>query len=62
MSATLGLWRLQVTANFHDSCKLEFDVMLAQHTAVDVLPCGDAETKPGCNDMSEVRKTSKGEW
>ena len=37
---------------------LEFDVKLAQHTAVDVLPSGDAETKPGCDGMSEVRK----EW
>ena len=41
---------------------LEFDVNLAQHTAVDVLPSGDAETKPGCDGMSEVRKTRKGEW
>ena len=41
---------------------LEFDVELMQHTAVDVLPSEDAETKPGCNGMSEVRKTSKGEW
>ena len=41
---------------------LEFDVELMQHTAVDVLPRGDAETKPDCNGMSEVRKTSKGEW
>ena len=41
---------------------LEFDVKLAQHTAVDVLPSGDAETKPGCDSMSEVRKTRMGEW
>ena len=34
---------------------LEFDVKLAQHTAVDVLPGGDAETKPGCDGMSEAR-------
>ena len=41
---------------------LEFDVELAQHTAVDVLPSGDAEAEPGCDGMSEVRKTRKGEW
>ena len=41
---------------------LEFDVKLAQHTAVDVLPSGDVETKPGCDSMSEIRKTRKGEW
>ena len=41
---------------------LEFDVELMQHMAVDVLQRGDAETKPGCNGMNEVRKTSKGEW
>ena len=41
---------------------LESDVELALHTAVDVLPIGDAETKPGCDGMSEVRKTRKGEW
>ena len=41
---------------------LEFDVKIAMHTAVDVLPSGDAETKPGCDSMSEVRKTRKGEW
>ena len=41
---------------------LEFDVKLAQHTALDVLPSGGAETKPGCDSMSEVRKTRKGEW
>ena len=47
MSASLGLRRVQVAASFHDSCKLrrklprpfpfgaEFDVELAQHTAVD---------------------------
>ena len=40
---------------------LEFDVELAQHTAVDVLPSGDAETKPGCDGMSEVREGRKGE-
>ena len=40
---------------------LEFDVKLAQDTAVDVLPSGDAETKPGCDGMSEARKTRKGE-
>ena len=34
---------------------LEFDVKLAQHTAVDVLLSGDAETKQGCDGMSEVR-------
>ena len=44
------------------SGELEFDVELMQHTAVDVLPSGDAEKKPGCNGMSEVHKTSKGEW
>ena len=41
---------------------LEFDAELAQHTAVDMLPSGDAEAKPGYNGMSEVRKTRKGEW
>ena len=41
---------------------LGFDVKLAQHTKVDVLPSGDAETKPSCDSMSEVRKTRKGEW
>ena len=40
---------------------LDFDVKLAQHTAVDVLPSGDAETKPRCDGMSEIRKTRKGE-
>ena len=30
---------------------LEFDAELAQHTAVDVLPSGDAETKQGCDGM-----------
>ena len=40
---------------------IEFDVKLAQHTAVDVLPSGNAETRPGCDGMSEVRKTRKGE-
>ena len=44
------------------SAGLEFDVELMQHTAVDVLPRGDAETEPGRDSMSEVRKTSKGEW
>ena len=39
---------------------LEFDVKLAQHTAVDVLPSGDAETEPGRDSMSQVRKTRKG--
>ena len=29
---------------------------------VDVLPRGDAETEPGGESMSEVRKTRKGEW
>ena len=33
-----------------------------QHTAVDVLPSVDAETEPGREGMSEVRKTRKGEW
>ena len=37
------------------SAGLEFDAELAQHTAVDVLPSGDAETKQGCDGMSEVR-------
>ena len=57
MSASLGLWWVQVAASFHESCRLrrncrvhsflglEFDVELAQHTAVDVLPSGDAETE-----------------
>ena len=44
------------------SSGLEFDVELAQHTAVDVLPSGDAETEPGCDGMSEVRKRRKGAW
>ena len=44
------------------SAGLEFDVELAQHTVVDVLLSGDAETEPGCDGMSEVRKTRKGEW
>ena len=39
---------------------LEFDVKLVQHTAVVVLPSGDAETKPGCDGMSENRKTAIG--
>ena len=29
---------------------------------VDVLPSGDAETEPGRDGISEVRKTRKGEW
>ena len=41
---------------------LEFDVELAQHTAVDVLPSGDAEAQPGRDGMCEVRETRKGEW
>ena len=41
---------------------IEFDVKLAQHTAVDVLPCGDAETKHGCDGTGEVRNTRKVEW
>ena len=36
---------------------LEFDVKLAQHTAVDVLPSGDAEAEPARDGMCEVRKT-----
>ena len=41
---------------------LEFDVELAQHTVVDVLPRRDAETEPGRDNMCQVRKTRKGEW
>ena len=41
---------------------LEFDVELAQHTAVDVLPSGDAEAEPGRDSMCQVRKTRQGEW
>ena len=41
---------------------LEFDVELAQHTAVDVLPSGDAEAEPGRDGMCEVRETRQGEW
>ena len=44
------------------SSGLEFDVELAQHTAVDVLPSGDAEAEPAHGGMCEVRKTRKGEW
>ena len=50
------------TARVHSFSGLEFDVELAQHTAVDVLPSGDAETEPGRDGKSEVRKTRKGEW
>ena len=44
------------------SAGLEFDVDLAQHTAVDVLPSGDAEAEPARDGMCEVRETRKGEW
>ena len=59
MSASLGLLRVQVAASFQaaqklprpSSAELEFDVELAQHTAVDVLPSGDAEAQPGRDGM-----------
>ena len=34
---------------------LEFDIELAQHTVVDVLPTRDADTEPGRDSMCPVR-------
>ena len=67
MSASFGLWRVQVAASFHGSCRLRRNCRVhsflgSQHTAVDVQPSGDAETEPGRDGMSEVHKTGKGEW
>ena len=39
---------------------LEFDVQLAQHTAVDVLPSVDAETEPGCDGRFARRERANG--
>ena len=51
---------LQSSSRRHIDAGIE--LRAAQHTAVDVLASGDAETEPGCDGMSEVRKTRKGEW
>ena len=50
-----GLWRVCVTVNFHDTCKLRGNCRVhLSHTAVDVLPSVDAETEHDPEGMSEV--------